>query len=174
MLHPDDFLFLVLPISSNWNASINRLVAPPFFLFIPFPLHAPASILLSLAKVRLSLTLALSSFMIWYSGQMALFLFLLARAALAYLPTAFPMALRPLFLFQQSQFVQVFRLKPAPFCMLFASLGSTNKPATSLLLIFDSRSVLATLSSLPSFLLPETLWQIWQELPSLFCSIRLQ
>ena len=69
--------------------------------------------------------------MIWYSGLMALFLFLLARAVLAYLPTAFIAALRPLFSFQQAQFVQVFPLKPAPFCKLFAGLGSTNKPAIS-------------------------------------------
>ena len=46
---------------------------------------------------------------------------------------------------------------------------------SSLLLLFDSRSVLATLSSPPSFLLSQTLWQIWQELSSLSsCSIRLQ
>ena len=45
----------------------------------------------------------------------------------------------------------------------------------SLLLLSDSRSVLATLSSAPSFLLSQTLWQIWQELSSLStCSIRLQ
>ena len=46
---------------------------------------------------------------------------------------------------------------------------------SSLLLLSDSRSVLATLSSPPPFLLSQTLWQIWQEL-SFFssCSIRLQ
>ena len=44
-----------------------------------------------------------------------------------------------------------------------------------LLLLSDSRSVLTTLFSPPSFLLSQTLWQIWQELSSLsFCSIRLQ
>ena len=63
--------------------------------------------------------------------------------------------------------------------MLFAGLGSTNKSAISLLfsslLLSDSRSVPATLSSPPSFLLSQTLWQIWQELSSLSsCSIRLQ
>ena len=62
-----------------------------------------------------------------------------------------------------------------PFCTLFAGLGSTNKSAISLLLLSDSRSVLTTLSSPPSFLLSQTLWQIWQELSSLSsCSIRLQ
>ena len=45
----------------------------------------------------------------------------------------------------------------------------------SFLLLSDSHSVLTTLSSPPSFLLSQTLWQIWQELSSLsFCSIRLQ
>ena len=38
-----------------------------------------------LTKVRFSPTLTLSPLMIWYSGQKALFLFFLARAALAYL-----------------------------------------------------------------------------------------
>ena len=46
---------------------------------------------------------------------------------------------------------------------------------SSLLLLFDSRSVLAALSFSLSFLLSQTLWQIWQELSSLSsCSIRLQ
>ena len=58
--------------------------------------------------------------------------------------------------------------------MLFAGLGSTNKSASSLLLS-DFRSILATLFSSPSFLLSQTLWQIWQELFSLSsCSIMLQ
>ena len=106
---------------------------------------------------------------------MALFLSLLARAAPAYLPTALSVALRPLFPFRQAQYVQIFPLKPAPFCTLFAGLGSTNKSAISLLLLSDSRSVLATLSSPPSFLSSQTLWQIWQGLSSLSsCSIGLQ
>ena len=71
--------------------------------------------------------------MIWYSGQTALFFFLLARAAPAFLPTALSVALRPLFPFRQAQCVPVFPLKPAPFCTLFAGLGSTNKSAISLL-----------------------------------------
>ena len=82
------------------------------------------------------------------------------------------MALRPLFTFQQAQYAQVFRLKPVPFRMLFVGLGNTNKPATSLLFSFYLTLVL---SSPPSFLLSQTLWQIWQELSSLSsCSIRLQ
>ena len=113
--------------------------------------------------------------MICCSGQTALFLFFLARAASEFLPTALSVALRPLFLFRQAQYAQVFPLKPAPFCTLFAGLGSTNKSVSSLLLLSDSRSVLATLYYSPFFLLSQTLWQIWQELSSLSsCSIRLQ
>ena len=110
-----------------------------------------------------------------YSGQTAVFLFVLAKTAPASLPTALSVALRPLFPFRQAQYVPVSPLKPAPFYVLFAGLGSTNKPATSLLLLSDFRSVLITLSSPPSFLLSQTLWQIWQEVSSLsYCFIRLQ
>ena len=138
----------------------------------PFPLHALALIPLTLAKVWLSPTLTLSPLMIWYSGQTALFLFLVARAAPAFLPTALSVALRPLFPFRQVQYVPVFPLKPAPFCTLFAGLGNTIKSAISHL--FFSCLALA-LSSPPPFLLSQTLWQIWQELSSFSsCSIRLQ
>ena len=71
--------------------------------------------------------------MIWCSGQTALFLFLLVRAAPAFLPTALSVALRPLFPFRQAQYVPVFPLKPAPFFTIFAGLGNTNKSAISLL-----------------------------------------
>ena len=84
--------------------------------------------------------------MIWFSGLTALFLFLLARAALAFLPTALSVAARPLFPSQQAQFVQVSLLKPAPFCMLFANLGSTIKSAISLL--FSSYLTLVLFSPL--------------------------
>ena len=110
----------------------------------PFLLHALALILLFLAKVRLSPILTLSPLMIWYSGQTALFLFLLARAAPAYLPTALSVALRPLFPFRQAQYVQVFPLKPAPFCTLFAGLGSTNKSTVSPLLSYYLTLVLSS------------------------------
>ena len=111
------------------------MLALPFLLRIclpsrsspPFPLHALALIPLTLAKVRLS------PLMIWYSGQTALFLLLLAKAAPAYFPTALSVAVRPLFPFRQAQYVKVFPLKPAPFCTLFAGLGITNKSAIFLL-----------------------------------------
>ena len=65
--------------------------------------------------------------LIWYSGQTALFL--LEKAVPAFLPTALSVALKSLFPFQQAQYVQVFPLKPAPFCKFFAGLCSTNKSA---------------------------------------------
>ena len=99
----------------------------------PFPLHALALIPLTLAKVRLLPILTLFPLMTWYSGQTTLFLFLLARTAPAFLPTALSVALRSLFPFRQVQFVQVFPLKPAPFCTLFADLGNTIKSAIFLL-----------------------------------------
>ena len=82
--------------------------------------------------------------MIWCSGQTALFLFFLARAAPAYLPTALSVALEPLFPFQQAQYVPVFPLKPAPFCTLFAGLDSTNGSAISLLFCYYLTLVLSS------------------------------
>ena len=73
---------------------------------------------------------------IWCFGLTALFLFLLAKAAPAYLPTALSVASKPLFPFQQAQYVQVLLLKPASLCKLYAGLGSTKKFANSLLFSF--------------------------------------
>ena len=120
-----------------------------------------SSLSLSFAAVLFT-SLTLNALLtIWCFGQ----------TALAYLPTALFVALRPPFSFHQAQYAQVFLLKPAPFCMLFSGLGNTNKSDTSLLLS-ASRPVLAILSSLSSLLLPQSLWQ---ELFSLFSfTIRLQ
>ena len=82
------------------------LLALPFLLGIfprspwspPFPPHALALISLYFAKVRLLPILTLSPLpMIWRSVQTVLLLFLSARAAPAFLPTALSVALRPLF-----------------------------------------------------------------------------
>ena len=104
-----------------------------FSLWIPpFPSHVLALIPLFRQDSAFA-HLDFLPLMIWYSGQTDLFLFLLAKTALAYLPTALSVALSPLFPFQQAQYAQVFLLKSKPFCMLFAGLGSTNNFAISLL-----------------------------------------
>ena len=130
------FLLLVLGRLLSLALPVLLGIFPRSWWSPPFPLHALALILLFLAKVRLSPILTLSPLTIWCFGQTALFLFPLARAAPAYLPTALSVALRPLFPFRQAQYVPVFPLKPAPFCTLFAGLGSTNKSAISLLFFF--------------------------------------
>ena len=95
--------------------------------------------------------------------------------ALAYLPTALSVALRPLFPFRQAQYGQVILLKPVPFCKLFAGLGSNNKSGTSLLLLSDSCSVLTTLPLLClSFYLNLSGRSGRNCLLSLSCSIKLQ
>ena len=106
---------------------------PSFTVESTLPTPWSHSDTLSLVKVWLSPTLTLSPLMIWCFGLTALFLLFLARAAPAFVPTALSVALRPLFPFRQAQFAQVFPLKSAPFCTLFAGLGSTNKSAIFLL-----------------------------------------
>ena len=87
--------------------------------------------------------LTLSRFMIWCSGQMALFF--LVKAALASLHIAHFLALRQRFPFRQAKFVKsffpkVYKLSTGP--------GRTNKSAISFFLL-----------SLCPLLSPQTLWQ---------------
>ena len=58
--------------------------------------------------------------------------FFTAKTALVFLPTAHFVVLRPPFPIRPAQFVQVFPLKPAPFCKLSAGLGSTKRSAIPL------------------------------------------
>ena len=131
----------------------------------PFPLHALALIPLSLANVRPSPTLTLSPLMMWYSGQTALFLFLLAKADPAFLPTALSVATLS---FSAGPVCSSFL---AEACAILHALCWSRQHQqvchfSSLLLLSDSRHPV---------LLPQSLWQIWQELSSLsFCYIRLQ
>ena len=157
---PREAFFACPPLPS---CSLHSFTVEPTLSF-----HAPALIPLSLARVRLSLTLILSDLTIWCIGQTAPFLFLLEKAALAYLSTAFSVALRPLFPFQQVQYARVFPPKPAPFCKQALCWSRKHQQVCH----FSSYLTLATLSSPPSFLL---LHSLWQELSTLsFCSIRLQ
>ena len=73
--------FLACPAFPPWNF-------PSLLWISPSPFYTLALISLVLAKVRLSLTLALSPLTIWCFGLTALFLFLLAKAAPAFLLTA--------------------------------------------------------------------------------------
>ena len=106
---------LMLPSTCSREAHLACPPCPPWNLpsfTVESTLPTPCSCYdfsLSLAKVRLSPILTLSPLMIWYSGQTALFLFVLARAAPAFLPTALTVEPRPLFPFRQAQYVQVFR-----------------------------------------------------------------
>ena len=113
--------------------------------------------------------------MIWCFGQTALFL--LARAAQTYLPNCSLCGTKATLSFLAGPVCSSFS---AEACAILHALFWSQQHHkvchfSSLLLLSDSRSVLATLSSPPSFLQSQTLWQIWQELSSLTsCSIRLQ
>ena len=159
------------------------LLALPFLLGIclcsrwspPFPLHALALIPLFLAKVRLSPILTLVPLMIWYCGQTALFLLRFGKGGSGVLVNCS---------FCGTEATLSFSAGPVCFsaeaCAILHALCWSRQHQqvchfSSLLLLSDSRSVLATLSSPPLFLLSQTLWQIWQELSFLSsCSIRLQ
>ena len=137
-----------LPFLNFWKARQDD------FAFY-FDSHCPSaeeysSLFLSSAAVLFT-SLTLNALLtIWCSGQTALFLSLLAKTGLSYLPTALSVASRPPFSFQQARYAQVFPLKPAPSCTLFAGLGSTNKSAISLLF---SSYMTVVLSSPPCSLL---------------------
>ena len=160
------------------------LLALPFLLGIclpsrwspPFALHALALIPLTLAKVRLAPTLTLPPHDLVLSTDGSVpFPFgkggsgVLVKCSLCGTETTLSFSAGPVC----SSF-------SAEACAILHALCWSGQHQqfchfSSLLLLSDSRSVLATLSSPPSFLLSQTLWQIWQELSSLsFCSIRLQ
>ena len=136
----------------------------------PFPLYAPALIPLSLAHLD---SLSPHVLVLW---KTALFLFLLERAAPAYLPTAL-CGTETTLCFSAGLVCLSFSTKA---CGILQALCWSRQDQqvchfSSLLLLSDSCSLLATLFSPPSFPLSQTLWQIWQELSSLSsCSIRLQ
>ena len=116
-----------------------------------------------------------SPFMYWCFGQTAMFLFLLARVAPAFLPTAL-CGTEATLSFSAGPVCSSFS---AEACAILHALSWSRQHLKvchfSFFLLSDSRSVLANLSSPPSFFLSETLWQIWQELSSLSsCSIRIQ
>ena len=137
-----------------------------------FPLHA-----LSLAKVRLLPTLTFSSLMIWCFGQTTLFLFSNGKGGSGVLANCSLCGTEATLSFSAGPVCSSFSTKA---CAILHALCWSQQHQqvchfSSPLLLSDSRSVLATLSSPPSFLLSQNLWQIWQELFFLSsCSIRLQ
>ena len=117
--------------------------------------------------------------MICFFGLTALFLFFLANAALAYWPTALSLSLcgtEAALSFSAGPVCSTFS---AETCAILQALCRSRQHQhvwhfSPLLLLSDSRSVFAILSSPPTFLLPQTIRQIRQELSSLSCSVRLQ
>ena len=159
------------------------LLALPFLLGIcprspwspPFPLHALALILLTLTKVRLSpiLTLSPHDLILWTDGSVP---FPFGKGGSGVLAICFLFGTAATLSFSAGP---VCSSLSAEACTILHALCWSQQHHkvchfSSLLLLSDSRSLLATLSSPPSFLLSQTLWQIWQELSSLSsCSIRL-
>ena len=139
--------------------SLNLRKAPWNDFAFYFDCHCPSaeeysSLFLSFAAVFFTSLTQNALLTIWCSGQTALFLSLLAKTALAYLQTALSVASRPTFFSQQAHYAHVFPLKPAPFCKLFAGLGSINKSA---IFLFFSYYLTLALSYPSSFLLPQSL-----------------
>ena len=127
-----------------------------------FGSHCPSaeeysSLFLSFAAVLFT-SLTLNALLtIWCSGQTALFLFLLAKTALAYLPTA--CGIEATLFFSAGP---VCSSLSAEACAIVQALCWSRQHHqvchfSSLLLLSDSRSVVATLFSPPSFLLPQSL-----------------
>ena len=126
-----------------------------------FPLHAPALIPLFLVKVHLSLTLTLFPLTIWYSGQTALFLFLFGKGGSGVLVNCFLCNAKATFSFSAGTV-----------CLSFSSRACAILHAFCWSLHHQQ---VCHFSSPLSFLLSQSLWQIWQEMSSLSaCSVRLQ
>ena len=141
----------------------------------PFPLHALALIPLFLAKVRLSPTLTLPplDLVLWTDGSVP---FPFGKGGSGVLANCSLCGTEATLSFSAGPVCSSFS---AEACAIQHALCWSRQHHKichfSSLLLSDSRSVLATLSSPPSFLLSQTLWQICQKLSSLFfCSIRLQ
>ena len=159
---PSTFLreaLLACPPSPPWNL-------PPFTVVSTLFLHAPALIPHSLCGTHSPHHLVLST-----DGSVSVpFPFgkgnygILANCSLCGTESTLSFLARPVC----SSF-------SAEACAILQALcwsRQHHKSATCFLLLSDSCSVLTTLSSLPSFFFPQSLWQ---ELSSLsFCSIRLQ
>ena len=167
---------LMLPSTCSREALVACPPCPPWNLpsfTVESTLSSPCSRSdpLTLAKVRLSPTLSLSPLMTGYSGQTAV-PFPFGKGGSGVLANCSVCGTEATLSFSAGPVCSSFSAEACAICTLFAGLGNTIKSA--IFLLFFSCLTLA-LSSPPSFLLSQTLWQIWQEL-SFFssCSIRLQ
>ena len=159
---------LACPPFSHWNL-------PSFTVESPFPLHASA-LTPSLAKVRLSHTLTLSphDLVLWTDSSVP---FPFGKGGSSVLANCSVCGTKATLSFSAGPVCSSFS---AETCAILHALSWSRQHQqvchfSSLLLLSDSLPVLTSLSSPPSFLLTQTLWQIWQELSFLsFCSIRLQ
>ena len=137
----------------------------------PFPLHALALILLSLAHLD---SLPPHKLVLWTDGSVP---FPFGKGGSGVLANCSLCGTEATLYFSAGPVCSSFS---AEACAILYTLCWSRQHQqvchfSTLLLLSDLRSVLATLSSPPSFLLSQTLWQIWQELSSLSsCSIRLQ
>ena len=157
--------FLLLPL---WRLFLRALpflrgTFLPSLWSSPSLLHAPALIPLSLDKVWLLLTFTLSplyDLVLWTDSSVP-FSFgkdgydVLANCSLCHTETTLSFAAGPVC----SSF-------SAEACAILQALCWSRQHQqvchfSCLLLLSDSHSVLATLSSPPSFHLPQSLWQIW-------------
>ena len=133
--------------------------------------------LLSLVKMWLLLTLTLFPLTISCSGLTALFLFLFGKGSSGVLANCSLCGTEAILSFSAGSVCSSFS---AEACTILQAICWSRQQQqvchfSSFLLLSDSRFVLANLSSTPSFLLPQTLWQIWQEPSSLSsCFIRQQ
>ena len=115
--------------------------------------------------------------MIWYSRQTALFLFHFGKGGSGILANCSFCGTDATLSFSAGPVCSSFSTEA---CAILHALCWSRQHQqvchfSSLLQPSDFRSVLTTLSSPPTFLLSQTLWQIWQELSFLSsCSIRLQ
>ena len=160
------FFFLALPFLLG--ICLRLLWSPPF------PLHALALILPSLAKMWLSPTLTPHDLVVWIDGSVP---FPFGKGSSDFLANCSLCGTEATLSFSAGPVCSSFSAEA--YAILHALCWSRQHQQvchfSSLLLLSDSRSVFTTLFSPPSFLLSQTLWQIWQELSSLSCcSIRLQ
>ena len=170
--------FFPLPLGRLFLLALPLLLGTclPSLWSPPFPPHALALIPLSLAKVQLSLTLTLSphDLVLWTDGSVS---FPFGKDGCGVLANCSLCGTKATLSFSAGLACLSFSAEACtiPHALCWSRQHQQVCHFTFLLFLFDSRSFLVALFSPPSFLLPQTLWQIWQKLSSLSsCSIGQQ